>query len=51
MDLLTQIAGIVRDAIETGIITSVSLDEFDDASKLLSEYELEAYLQALWDEL
>lgn len=51
MDLMPQIKRIVRDAIQDGLIKSVSLKEFDHKVKTLKGKDLENYIQKLWDEL
>jgi len=51
MDLMPQIKRIVRDAIQDGLIRSVSLKEYDHKVRMLSGKDLEAYIQKLWDEL
>lgn len=50
-DLMGDIVGIVRDAIEAGLIKSESLYDFDATIQELSGSELEDYLQNLWDNL
>lgn len=51
LDLMPQIKRIVRDAIQDGLIRSVSLREFDHKVKTLTGAALEDYIQNLWDEL
>lgn len=51
MDLLPTIRRIVRDAIQDGLIRSVTVAEFDRECRTLKGVELENYLQRLWDQL
>ena len=51
MDLLPTIRRIVRDAIQDGLIRSVTLAEFDRQCRTLNGADLENYLQRLWDQL
>ena len=51
LDLMPQIKRIVRDAIQDGLIRSVSLREYDHKVRTLTGKELEDYIQKLWDEL
>lgn len=48
-DLLPEIKELVRSAIADGLITSVSLKEYDQQVKTLKDAELEDYIQNLWD--
>lgn len=48
-DLLGEVIQIVREAIEAGLITSETVEEFDDTVKELNGPDLEDYLQHLWD--
>lgn len=50
-DLMPQIKRIVRDAIQDGLIRSVSLREYDHKVRTLTGADLEDYIQKLWDEL
>ena len=50
-DLLPEIKGTIRDCIKAGLITTTNLYEFDTNTSELDGYELETYLQKLWDEI
>lgn len=50
-DLLPEIKDIVRDCVKQGMITTITLKEFDQQTRLLKDAELEEYLQTLWDEV
>lgn len=50
-DLMPQIKRIVRDAIQDGLIRSVTLKEYDHKVRTLTGKDLENYIQKLWDEL
>lgn len=50
-DLLPEIKEVVRDSIKDGLVTSVSIEDFDDTVAQLSGSDLENYLQTLWDEI
>lgn len=51
-DLFDTIVQIVTDAIDAGLITSVSREQFETQIELLpTEAEREAYVQEVWDEL
>jgi hypothetical protein len=51
MDPLPEIIDIVRSAIGEGLITSLSVTQFDHAVNNLAGNDLEDYLQELWDYL
>lgn len=51
MDLLAEVSAIVREAIVDGLITSLSVSEFDDHMNNLSGNAVEDFLQTLWDDI
>jgi hypothetical protein len=51
MDQMTEIIGIVRDAISDGLLKGETVDHFDDTVRSLRGPALEDYLQTLWDQV
>lgn len=50
-DLLPEIKGTIRDCIKAGLITNISLADFDENTRTMDGPALEDYLQNLWDEI
>lgn len=50
-DLLPEIKEVVRDSIKDGLVTSVSIEDYDATVAQLTGSDLENYLQTLWDEI
>lgn len=51
LDLLSYVTETVRQAIEAGLINTISLYEFDQRIDELDGNEKEDYLQDLWDNI
>lgn len=50
-DLLSDIISTVRDAVSAGLITTVTVEEFDEDISELTGNDLEDYIQELWDNI
>lgn len=50
-DPLYEITDIISSSIAAGLITSVTIDEFEAKTSELDGPVLESYLQTLWDEI
>ena len=50
-DPIHEIKDVISSSISAGLITSVTIDEFEEKIAELDGYPLESYLQNLWDEI
>lgn len=50
-DLLPNLAQVCREAIEAGLIETITLEDYDRDVKELSGPDLEDYIQEIWDNL